>query len=411
MQKMSKILVGFLLLSANSFAQLNPFDIPKYDFISYQDNSLIINENNHIESLFYKLDTLILQGKGKIRILHIGDSHIQADYVSGQIRKRFHEMAWGLNGGRGFVFPVSMAKSNNPWNYKVNYSGHWQYVKNTQDTHALPIGIAGYTLYTKSDSSRIEISFPCSEYPKYDFNQMQIFHNMDTANWEIRWHDSTEFVEIKHDFMTGSSHFFFENLHDTVRIDIIKKNENCDAFVFHGICLENNDQGIIYHSVGVNGAEVESWLKSELLPQHIQALKPDLIIIALGTNDSYTSRFDSVKFEQNLRMLVSEIYKCSPDATLLWVSPGDNYRYRRYLNYSTEKANRVILRTGKELNFIVWNFYDIMGELNAIMNWHYAGLTARDKLHFNKQGYILQGNLLFNAILKAYNLHIDNPLN
>ena len=126
------MLVLALLFPARLIAQLNPFEVEKFEFISYDDNGLILNDNQQAELLFNKLDRLILQGKGKINILHIGDSHIQADYVSGHLRKRFQEMAWGLNGGRGFVFPVKMAKSNNPWNFSVSYTGNWESCKNVE---------------------------------------------------------------------------------------------------------------------------------------------------------------------------------------------------------------------------------------------------------------------------------------
>ncbi len=396
----------FLLLAVGVNAQVNPFDIKKYDFINYDDNTIITNNNPHFDTFYSRLDTLILLGSGKINIVHIGDSHIQADYVSGQLRKRFQEMAWGLNGGRGFIFPVQIAKTNNPWNYRVKYSGAWTACKNVEHKRYCDLGLAGFLVKTQSDKASVHVTLTDKEYPQYTFNTLRVYHNMDTVNWRIAMMDTTMQYTIRHcmdsayselDFVEEQNYFDIEFHHLT----------DSGEFVLHGFSLDNDDPGIVYHSLGVNGAEVESWLKCPKMMEELQTLHPDLVIVSLGTNDSYTSKFDAPGFEKKVRQLVDRIEKAAPNAAILWVTPGDNYRYRRYLNYSTSKATEVILKVAESKQIMVWDFYDIMGELNAIMNWYYAGLTAKDRLHYNKQGYELQGNLLFNAFLRAYNDHID----
>ena len=44
-----------------------------------------------------------LAAGGKVRVLHIGDSHIQGDVQGREIRKMLYTL-WGP-GGRGYVFP------------------------------------------------------------------------------------------------------------------------------------------------------------------------------------------------------------------------------------------------------------------------------------------------------------------
>jgi lysophospholipase L1-like esterase len=387
-------------------AQVNPFDIKKFEFIDYDENSFVMNDNQQADPFFSKMDSLILLGKGKINILHIGDSHIQADYVSGQLRKRFQNMAWGLNGGRGFVFPVKMAGSNNPWNFSVSYSGKWSGCKNVEENRHCPIGLGGYIVSTSSTKAGISIGYRDDNYLAYNHRRVRVYHNMDTANWELTMRDTTLNYQLKHHVDSGYSVFAFDSCQTDFALDIQRKNDDGE-FLLRGFLFENDDPGIVYHSVGVNGAEVESWLRCPLMMKEISSIDPDLIIVSLGTNDSYTSKFDKAAFEQNMRQFTGRLQKTAPGAAMLWVTPGDNYRYRKYLNYSTEKASEVILKLGREYHFMVWDFYDIMGELNAIMSWYYAGLTARDKLHYNKRGYELQGDLLFNAFLRAYNQHID----
>ncbi|PID88679.1 MAG: hypothetical protein CSB03_00135, partial [Bacteroidia bacterium] len=357
-------------------------------------------------NFFYKLDTLILFGEGKLNIVHIGDSHIQADYVSGQLRKHFQSMAWGLNGGRGFIFPVSLAKTNNPWNYKVEYTGEWEYCKNVQRNKTCTIGLAGFMASTTSKEASLNIRFVEEGYPQYYFTSVKIFHAMDTANWEIQPTDKTLEYQIFHNPELGYSQIYFFEEQSSLHLNITQKTDATE-YTLYGLSLDNDDAGIVYHSAGVNGADVESWLRCQQLTQDLQVINPDFVIISLGTNDSYTSSFNASDFEQNMKELLRRVKTVAPDAVVLWVTPGDNYRRRRYLNYSTEKATKSILKVAAEENIIVWNFFDIMGHLNSILKWYNVGLTANDKLHYTQQGYEFQGDLMFNAFLKAYNQHIE----
>ncbi|MFP4664229.1 MAG: GDSL-type esterase/lipase family protein [Bacteroidales bacterium] len=387
-------------------AQVNPFDIKKFEFIDYDENSFIMNDHQKSKAFFEKMDSLILLGKGKINILHIGDSHIQADYVSGQLRKRFQNMAWGLNGGRGFVFPVKMAGSNNPWNFSLSYTGSWDACKNVEEKRDCPIGLGGYIVSTTSEKAGLSINYREKNYLPYTHKKVRVYHNMDTANWRLAMKDTSLSYKLTHRMDSAYSVFEFDTCQHDFSMEVHRKTD-AGEFILRGVSFENEDPGIVYHSVGVNGAEVESWLRCPLMMQDIQSIEPDFIIVSLGTNDSYTSKFDKLEFENNMRRFLDRLKKTAPGTALLWVTPGDNYRYRKYLNYNTEKATEVILKLGREYHFMVWDFYDIMGELNAIMSWYYAGLTARDKLHYNKKGYELQGDLMFNAFLRAYNQHID----
>jgi len=105
-----------LFLSASLFAQdYYPYADRNYGFIRYEKNIISFpGDSGDFENLYNKLDKVIKTGEGKINIVHIGGSHIQAGYYSGVVRKKMQTFFPGLNGGRGLIFPYQMAKTNNP---------------------------------------------------------------------------------------------------------------------------------------------------------------------------------------------------------------------------------------------------------------------------------------------------------
>jgi lysophospholipase L1-like esterase len=168
-----------------------------------------------------------------------------------------------------------------------------------------------------------------------------------------------------------------------------------------GLTFESDSRGMQYHSLGINGAEVTSFLRNSLEPQ-LQILNPDLVIISLGTNDAYMAEFDEKAFKRNYGTLIQRIKKVAPQASILLTTPGDSYRSRKYTNYNNAKATKQILDLAEETGCAVWNFYEIMGGLRSVNQWYANGLATKDKIHLTKKGYTLQGDLLYEALKHDY---------
>jgi hypothetical protein len=47
-----------------------------------------------------------------------------------------------------------------------------------------------------------------------------------------------------------------------------------------------------------------------------------------------------------------------------------------------------------------------MGGYGSMSKWYVAGLSHKDRLHFNKKGYQLQGELLSMAIMAGYDKYV-----
>ncbi|MEL6194349.1 MAG: peptidoglycan-binding protein, partial [Bacteroidota bacterium] len=61
-----------------------------------------------------------------------------------------------------------------------------------------------------------------------------------------------------------------------------------------------------------------------------------------------------------------------------------------------------VLASAGKLGFSTWDLYYIMGGAGSIKTWYQESLAQGDRLHFTRKGYHLQGNLLFDAIIAAY---------
>ena len=388
-------------------AQYDPYDLPCYDFLNYQQNKLDLpNDSSNFKNFFSNINTLILKGEGQINVVHIGDSHLQADYFSGEMRQRMQTFFQGGLGGRGFIFPYALAKTNNPYTFSVKYTGNWESCRNIERKKQCSLGLSGVSVTTYDSVSTISIFLRTKDYPKYDFNKVKIFHTLNNSFTVEIDSCANKRVVFNNDSL-GYTYFLLDDYIDTLHLKITKTDSTQTSFTLHGISLETNDPGIIYHSIGVNGAEVNSFLRCDLFSRHLEALSPDFVIVSLGTNDAYPKKFNEDRFIQNYDTLINNIKLAVPDAAILLTVPADSYRMRKYPNTNTEIARNAIYKIATSHQCAVWDLYDIMGGFQSINKWNQNGFTASDKLHFSKSGYILQGDLLFTAFLKSYDEYIE----
>jgi len=316
----------------------------------------------------------------------------------------------GTKGARGFVFPYRVAKTNNPVSYRVTHTGNWEKCRNISKQIKCDIGLAGINVYTYDSISGMEFTFNHPEYPDYDFNRIKVFYNTNYCPYTIEVDNYNGETDVYTNYSLGYTEFRFDKHLDSLSLKFIKLDTINEPFIFHGISFENDDPGIVYSTIGVNGAEVKSYLRCEHFRKHLAALDADFIIISLGTNDAYMKNFYRSEFEANYDTLIRWVQEVRSDMPILLTTPGDSYRSRRYMNYNISKAKDEIFKIAGEHDLAVWDFYSIMGGLNSISLWYRSGLTARDKLHFNKFGYEFQGDLLFNAFIKAYDEFIAKQI-
>ena len=66
-----------------------------------------------------------------------------------------------------------------------------------------------------------------------------------------------------------------------------------------------------------------------------------------------------------------------------------------------------MMSLAKRHNGVVWDLFEIMGGFDSIRIWEAYDLARPDKIHFSREGYELQAQLLFSAIREAYGNYLS----
>jgi len=355
----------------------------RYPFVKYDSNKFEFPGNTQaFETLFAKFDTLIFYGTNQISVLQIGASHTQADIFTAQLRTRLQTMYPGLNAGLGYVFPYNLIRTNSPSSYRASHTGTWEVCRNVQRKNCT-LGVTGISATTYSKNASITIELRNNQQIEYDFNYVKILHSTDSASFSVSIVPDSLITSSKTHYDRGYTEFYLKNYLTEITFEITQTAPSQQYLSLYGIFLENTDPGIVFHPIGINGASTHSFLKCTLLEQQITAINPDWIIFALGTNDGYTSNFDSLKFKNNMQNLVKRIKSVKPNIAITIIVPNDVYYKQRYPNPNTAIQARMIKDVAKEEDCSVWNMYEIMGGYNSSELWLEYNLMAYDKIHFS----------------------------
>lgn len=376
-----------------------------YPFINAANNRIVNGKG--LNPFFQKLLGLKKENKGVLSIVHIGDSHIQADYFTEIIRTGLQQF-FG-NAGRGLVFPFQLAQSNAPPDINSSSNTPWEYNRLAHPEIPIASGISGYCIRTNFSGAAIDIGLkPDLKYTPQTFDRLKLFLKIDsTVSWILQAaNNNPPFLIRKEESDTA---VFKEVVLDQSTDSFTLSSLPSDSLKeFYGVSLERSDPGIIYHTIGVNGATYNSYNSAPLFWKQLPALKADLYIISLGTNEAQKTGLDRATFLQQMDIFFANLKLISPDAAVLITTPADDFYKRHRPNAFLKQINSGITSYSTVHNLPLWDMYRITGGHGSSYKWLKRGLMNKDRVHFTNEGYRIQGALFFNALSKEYNLFLNS---
>lgn len=379
-----------------------------YPFLR-RDLNVIRNDSAALVGFYEKLWEL-KQGKRKtVSILHIGDSHIQADFFSGTVRHNI-QTEFG-NAGRGLVFPYRVAKSNEPWSYKTSATGNWNSRRMLKPEPNLPIGLCGFTIETLDTLSSFGLKVSPHGNLDYAFNKMTVLHSAGPGSFDVAVCDAfnCRIGTRQQGTKPFASVFTFDSLRNEIIVECIPADTAARSLQIYGMMLENSKPGVLYHMVGVNGAEYRHYNAAEFFFDQLTIINPDLVIVSLGTNEGFATSYTNEAYRKNIEQFMQRLKQVAPQTAILTTTPGDSFRRTRkgYVkNADMGEARKTLMNWSDSNQVACWDFYGVMGGYGSMSKWYVAGMAHKDRLHLNKKGYQLQGELFYIALMAGYDKYV-----
>lgn len=460
------VLVGLAILCCSSlYAQTEAASTA----VENEENNTVIEATTPINELegeaylneFYKkLYHLEQKKQGRVSVVHIGDSHIQADLLTGKLRTLF-QSNFG-NAGLGFTFPYKLAKTNG--NHFVRYTSNvpWTAYRNIYPINGATVGLSGIAFTTTQKDFALEVEV--RESP-YNFTKLKVFSPEKQAAFDVAISEkkvlveSTEPKNITHKIKHGESlstiarkykisvnqlkrannlttnliridkvlkiptqervskpiekstftpialeahegWFQYTSANALSRVYLIPHTESV-SYNLNGLSLENDEAGVVYHNIGVNGARFSDYNKYPLFFEQLNGLEPDLIILSMGTNEAF-DKMQAADFQQQVDLFVERVRKSMPTVEILITTPTPSLLPKKQPNTYAEGYADSMKEKASFSNYALWDAFHIMGGNEKVHDNFASGLLSRDFVHYSKMGYEHTADLLYEALMRAY---------
>lgn len=345
----------------------------------------------------------------RVSIVHIGDSHLQADMATAVARRRL-QSDYG-DAGRGLVAPLKMAGTNEPRDYAFKgVDGVWVSSKLMKRPWTVKMGFTGVSTVPMSGKGALEVSTLSRTDNPQTFDVVRMFHS---AKPEVAAAVPYAVSGVRSDSLM--SVIELPEPVSTIGLDVSLPADEA----IYGMSLERSRPGgLLYHVVGNNGAAYTSYNGISGFASGVALLHPDLIILSLGANEAF-SRMTSDEMYSSIGVMVERLRKACPGVPILLTTPmecqrstvmrrrkGRRRRVRSYaVNPRVAAMRDVILRYGREHGIPTYDFYEVAGGAGASAKWVSDGMMARDRIHNSAKGYGVQGELLYEALKNAFSNH------
>ncbi len=401
--------------------------VDKIESIKKQITLLEFPENKP-DVLYRFYEKLSRFGKNdRIRIMHYGDSQIEGDRITADLRNKFQSKFGGR--GVGLARPVniysqiSLVQSNSD-NWK-RYAGFFEI--NTAVKHNMYGPMIAFNRYAPVEDSASKenkthyfawLEFKSSHLGYSNtglFKNISVYYGNSPEKVKITLSSDGEIL-IVDSLNAGTGLFVFKYASPKYLNNIKLEFEGCTSPDVYTVSLED-DYGVYVDNIGLRGSSGDIFAQHniELLQKSYSELKPDMFILQFGGNVvPYLSDEEEINsFAGYFKHHILVLRKMVPQADIIVIGPGDMSIKEKGVHITYPNLENVIneLRiAAHDAGAAYWDSYKAMGGKNSMPEWVHADppLASADYVHFTPQGAVLIANMFYNALMFDYQLYLKN---
>jgi lysophospholipase L1-like esterase len=349
-----------------------------------------------------------------VHILQIGDSHTAGDMITAGWRTRLQALHG--HGGRGVLAAGRPYAGYLTWGVTASQSGGWSanaMFGGRYRAEGAPLGISGFTQSARSAGETLGLA---TDSPDQDFDRIIVCAIVQPGGGTIalqmgaaRESWSLDGPRSAPACRTMDSDAPVSSASITTEDDGIVSIASFGTFRRRG--------GVILSNLGVVGAQLVHFARTsdELVRAEFAAYRPDLIVLAFGTNEGFSPSPSADNFEATFGAQVARVRRLAGPGVpiLILAAPdagtrqpalarggeacGDGWTTPRLLGQVRERQ----LRIARRMRAAFWNWAVAMGGRCSASQWHSAELMRGDHVHFTRAGGDRIGGLIDADIARA----------
>jgi lysophospholipase L1-like esterase len=371
--------------------------------------------------------------RSPVTVLHLGDSHIASDRITGEVRRlmqaRFGDAGRGLM-MPGFPFPYYKAPG-----FEFEKIGEWTAANGLTDEGVY--GISGVSLTSMSPDATLVLTSTGAPFASAEVLLLKAPGNGNAiiSAGKLREEISTASAQqsVLRVALNGKA--------GSVKIEV----KGDGPITVLGWSVSSGRPGVRYVNLGIPGASAltTNRFDRELAASDIKDLAPKLVVLGYGTNEGFIDSLDFDAYAKGYERLIALVKDAAPDASLVILGPLDGARLSRFIKApdkaepcralsDNERANYDALVAAKDAKIahwytppklddvrqtlkkiaerhgaLYWDMSTVMGGPCSVEHWVKASppLAMADHVHLTDEGSRRVGRALYAALIADYDRH------
>ena len=353
----------------------------------------------------------------QVRIAYFGDSMIEGDLITGDLRNSLQTEFGGT--GVGYV-PINSITANSRGTIRQTFSEDWKEYNliTAKPPTAYPLGISGHVFlpHTLPQADSTAGSISRASWVEFQgggpwarvrrFEQAQLFYGPGATSDEV--------------FVTTNGHEVPHALSGRAAVNAMLLKPGTPAksmrmdFAVHrarpvyGVSFES-PRGVVLDNFSFRGNSGLSLTKIPFaeLAAFGKVLDYRLIILHYGVNVASASYASYKWYERGMTRVVDRMQRAFPNASILIVGMSDKSS-RIDGEFVTDPSVPRLLAAQRSLaernHAAFWNLYEAMGGENSMVSWveESPALANKDYTHVNSRGAHKIAGLLFDYLMQQY---------
>ncbi|HEY6259215.1 MAG TPA: GDSL-type esterase/lipase family protein [Xanthobacteraceae bacterium] len=379
-------------------------------------------------------------GKRGLIILHIGDSHTSADFLTGELRRRL-QARYG-RGGTGYMTAGHPHIGVRSSTLKITASPGWTY-KSLQkpDARVGEFWLSGYNAIATAPGETM--SFASEQPLTFDMIEIEAVGQPGGGAIDIKLDGGVaahydlaatriEPVVIRLSPVRGPT----DKLHE-----VAITTTGTGTVSLASVSIYNSRSGVTYNSVGYVGAQVSllNKMSEKLFADDLARIDPQIVVLSFGTNEASNEHLDIAQYTKSYERVIGRIKAVLPNAAIAVISPPDFNEVPT--SCAKDKVAEAACRTGGEAKLaanskaamtlasadecswhtpaklaqirdaqrdiaqrnglVYWSWASIMPSECGAHQWFTASppLMSRDHVHFTGEGYRKSAEAFLNTLI------------
>lgn len=321
-----------------------------------------------------------------ISVVQLGDSHTAADLFSGEMR-RLLQAQYG-DGGIGFVAATPVPGTRYERVILTTAKRQWALVSaRNQQSAQFPLG--GYLALPQVAGAQVRIAERQPSGQRYRVSALY----QAQANNSLKARDGA--TQASRMLAATGGQWRFSPVFNNIALPVELSIAQPQGLALGGWNIQGQkNAGVTYSALGINGARLDvldkwqaGWLDT------LKALRPDLVVLAYGTNEAFDDELDLGLYERQLQGKIAELRRTLPKAVILLVGAPDSIKNRRAQAcaaaqpHSLRQAIQIQKTVARQSGALYWDWQAFMGGDCSIRNWQAREMARGDLVHLTADGY------------------------